>query len=161
MAIPARTSKENSVRGISRTFFTTSKAIQGRHILQSERLATLLIDVLRTNMNAGRLTVHDFVIMPDHIHLLLTLDSMMSVEKAMQFVKGSFSYRAKKELGYQGEIWQKGFSEVRITNRQSFLQHREYIHQNLVKGGLVDSPEKFPYSSAYLKKQKAAAAEAG
>ncbi len=58
---------------------------------------------------------------------------MTSIEKAMQLVKGGYSYRRKKELGYFGEIWQKGFSEVQITNRASFLKHREYTDQNPVK----------------------------
>jgi putative transposase len=156
MAIPTRNSKEEAVRSIARTFFATSKTIQGRHLLRSERLATLLIDVLRANAQSNKFTVHDFVIMPDHFHLLLTIDNMMTVEKAMQLVKGGFSYRAKKELGHQGEIWQKGFSEVRIQDRPSFLQHRSYIEQNPVKAGLVDSPEKFPYGSAYLKSKKQA-----
>jgi putative transposase len=46
--------------------------------------------------------------MSDHIHVLLSRDQMMSVEKAMQLIKGGFSYRAKKELGYMGEVWQPG-----------------------------------------------------
>lgn len=92
--------------------------------------------------------------MPGHVHLQLTVDESMNIEKAMQFVKGGFSYRAKKQLGYQGEIWQRGFTEVRILDRSSFLKHREYIEQNPVKAGLADSPEKYPYSSAYLKRQK-------
>jgi putative transposase len=156
MAIPVRNSREDAVRNIARTFFATSKTIQGRHLLQSQNLAALLIDVLRQNALANKFIVHDFVIMPDHIHLLLTVDSMMTIEKAMQYVKGGFSHRAKKELGYQGEIWQKGFSEVRIKDRPNFLKHRKYIHQNPVKAGLVDIPENFPYGSAYLKKQKQA-----
>ncbi len=69
----------------------------------------------------------------------------MSIEKAVQFIKGGFSYRVKKELGYSGEVWQRGFSDVRVEDRESFLRHREYIAQNPVKRGLVDSPEKFPY----------------
>jgi putative transposase len=85
---------------------------------------------------------------------------MTTIEKAMQLIKGGFSYRARKELGYQGGVWQKGFSEVRITDRQSFLKHREYIEQNPVKAGLVDSPETFRYSSIYLKRQKQTAAKA-
>ena len=92
-----------------------------------------MIDVLRSYVAAGKFVLHDFVVMPDHIHLLLTLDQLMSVEKAAQLVKGGFSYRAKKELGYAGEVWQKGFSEVRILDRQSFLAHRDYIEQNPVK----------------------------
>jgi putative transposase len=154
MAIPQRNSTQSALRGISRTFFVTSKTIEGRMILQSERLALLLIDVLRCYAKERKFVVHDFVVMPDHLHLQLTLDNTISIEKAMQFIKGGFSYRAKKELGYEGEIWQKGFSEVRIADRQSFLRHRDYIEQNPVKAGLVDSPEKFPFGSAFLKKQK-------
>ena len=58
-----------------------------------------------------------------------------------------------RNVKFTAEIWQPGFSEVRIKDRQSFLRHREYIEQNPVKARLVDSPEKFPYS-AYFKAQK-------
>jgi putative transposase len=132
----------------------------GLSLLQSERNATLFIDVLRSYVAAEKFQVHDFVVMPDHVHLLLTVGSDMSIEKAMQFIKGRFSYRLKKEFGYLGEVWQRGFSEVRIENRQSFLQHREYIAENPVKAGLVDSPEKFPFCFSYLAKKKAAGAKA-
>ena len=132
----------------------------GRPLLQSERNAMLFIDVLRSYVTAGKFEVHDFVVMPDHVHLLVTVGSDMSIEKAMQFIKGGFSYRLKKEFGYLGEIWQRGFSEVRIEDRQSFLQHRQYIAENPVRAGLVDSPEKFPYCFTYLAKKKAAGAKA-
>jgi hypothetical protein len=42
----------------------------------------------------------------------------------MQLIKGGFSYRLKREFGYQGEVWQRGFSEVRIRDGQSFLHER-------------------------------------
>ncbi|MGZ4860321.1 MAG: REP-associated tyrosine transposase [Candidatus Angelobacter sp.] len=161
MARPARNSEPETVRGIARTFFVTSKTAPNMAILRSQRMALLMIDVLRSYVAAGKFVLHDFVVMPDHIHLLVTLDQLMSVEKAMQLVKGGFSYRAKKELGYTGEVWQRGFSEVRILDRQSFLRHRDYIDQNPVKAGLADSPEKFPYGSAYFKHQRHAAAKAG
>ena len=132
----------------------------GRPLRQSERNAMLFIDVLRSYVTAGKFEVHDFVVMPDHVHLLVTVGSDMSIEKAMQFIKGGFSYRLKKEFGYLGEIWQRGFSEVRIEDRQSFLQHRQYIAENPVRAGLVDSPEKFPYCFTYLAKKKAAGAKA-
>jgi putative transposase len=65
----------------------------------------LLIDVLRRYVVAKKFRVLDFVVMPDHVHLLLTVDSEMSIERAMQFIKGGFSYRLKKETGYSGEVW--------------------------------------------------------
>ncbi len=132
----------------------------GRALLQSERNATLLIEVLRSYVAAGKFRLHDFVIMPDHVHLLITVHSDMTIERAMQFIKGGFSYQLKKRFGYSGEVWQRGFSEVRVEDRESFLQHREYIAQNPVKASLVDSPEKFPYCFTYLAARKAAGAKA-
>jgi putative transposase len=142
MARPRRNAAPDNILSPARTFFATTKTSQGRALLQSERNATLMINVLRSYVAAGKFRLHDFVIMPDHIHLLLTVDGDMTIEKAMQFIKGGFSYRLKKETGYLGDVWQPGFSEVRVEDRRSFLQHREYIAQNPVEADLVDSSEK-------------------
>ena len=161
MAKPARNSDPNSILSSSRTFFVTSKTISGRALLQTERNAMLLIDVMRSYVAAGHFKIHDFVIMPNHAHLLMTVSGKMSIEKAIGMIKGSFSYRLKKEHGYVGEVWQRGFSEVRADDRRNFLAHRDYIEQNPVKAGFVSKPENFPYCSAFLRQQKAAAAKAG
>ena len=127
----------------------------GRRLLPSERNAMLLIDVLRSNVAAGKFELHEFVIMPDHLHLLMTLPVDMTIEKAMQLIKGGFSYRLKRECGYQGEVWPGGFSEVRITDGQSFMQHREYIVQNPVKAGLADAAEQYPTATLIWQSKKA------
>jgi putative transposase len=122
-------------------------------------MAALFIEVLRTYMRSGKMTVHDSVIMPNHFHILMTVPGEMSIEKVMQLIKGSFSFRANKELGFRGEIWQRGYSDVRILNDQSFQQHREYIENNPVKAGLANSPEEYQFGTAYLKKKKHAGAK--
>jgi putative transposase len=155
MAKPARNASSEAVLSSERVFFVTTKTSMARRILQSERNAMLLIDVLRRNVATGKFQLHDFVIMPDHLHLLMTLPSDMTIEKAMQLVKGGFSYRLRKEYGFQGEVWQRGFSEVRVNNRQSWLQYRAYIGQNPVKAGLVETSLQYPYSYTYLARQKA------
>ena len=48
--------------------------------------------------------VHEFVFMPNHVHLLITPAPDVSLEKAMQFIKGGFSYRAGKELGSEARF---------------------------------------------------------
>ena len=154
MARPIRNADPKEILSSSRTFFVSTKTSLSRNLLQAESMANLLIDVLRSYVAAKKFIVNEFVVMPDHLHLLLTLDSKMSIEKAVQLVKGGFSYRAKKELGYLGEIWQRGFSEVRVDTRASDLAHRTYIYQNPVKAGLVDAPEKYPYCSLYLRAKK-------
>jgi putative transposase len=97
------------------------------------------------------------VIMPDHVHLLITVDEHLSVDKVMQLIKGRFSYRLKKEEKYLGEVWQKGFSEVRIYDQEAHDRFRNYIAQNPVKAGLVEQPLQYPYSLSYLTAKKAAA----
>jgi len=126
----------------------------GRSLLQSERNAMLLVDVLRSCVAERKFLLHDFVVMPDHLHLLLTVHEDMTIEKAMQLIKGRFSYRLKRECQYLGEVWQRGFSETRADDKESFARYREYIAQNPVKSGLVESAGQYPYCYSYLAKKK-------
>jgi len=70
------------------------------------------------------------------------------VEKAVQFIKGGFSYRAKKELGSNTEVWQKGFSDHRIRDASDYRIHAIYVRQNPVRKHLCEKAEQYPYSSA-------------
>ena len=160
MARPIRNSRPEEALSPSRTFFASTKTHMGQRLLQSERNAGLLIEVLRGHVAAGKFRLHDFVIMPDHVHLLLTVETGMSIEKAMQLIKGGFSFRLGKEFGFKGEVWQKGFSEVRVSDKPSFLQHKSYIAENPVKAGLAAAAGEYPFSYAYLAKRKAAGAKA-
>ena len=89
--------------------------------------------------------------MRNHFHAILTPAPEIPLERAMQFLKGGFSYRAKKELGMKFEIWQKGFKEHRIKDADDYRDHVEYIWNNPVRARLVLRPEDFPYSSARLR----------
>jgi putative transposase len=62
----------------------------GRALLQSERNATLLIDVLRSYVAAGKFELHDFVVMPNHVHLLITVSGDSTVERVMQSSRAAF-----------------------------------------------------------------------
>lgn len=114
----------------------------------------LLIDILRFYVMAHKFVLHDFVVMPNHLHVLITVDNLTSIEKAMQLIKGGFSYRVKKELAYRGEVWQPGFSEERILNRASFLKHRKYIDENPVKAGHRRCAGEIPIRISLFQKAK-------
>ena len=154
MAKPDRNASPNAILTPARVFFATTKTSMGRRLLQSERNAGLLIDVMRSLIAEHRFKLHDFVVMPDHLHVLLTVEDGMTIEKAMQLIKGRFSRRLTQEFGYLGEVWQRGFAEMQVINRESFLQHRQYIAMNPVKAGLVDSPEQYPFCFEFMAKQK-------
>jgi putative transposase len=81
--------------------------------------------------------LHAFVIMPDHLHLLIT--PVESVEKSVQLIKGGFSFRAKRELEWTGEIWQPGFTDHRIRDEEDWNRHLEYIRTNPVEARLIEN----------------------
>ena len=82
----------------TRTFFVTSTTVGRRALLQSDRMAQLLVDVLAENRRKKRFLLHEVVIMPNHFHLLLTPAAEVPLEKPLQLIKGGFSYRAKREI---------------------------------------------------------------
>jgi len=90
----------------------------------------------------------------NHVHMLITVDGEMSIEKAVQLMKGSFSYRAKNEAGFLGEVWQRGFSDMRVKDEASYVAFRCYIHDNPVKAGLVSRAEDYRFGSVYLRQSK-------
>ena len=90
MARPSRNAQTEHARSSARTFFATTRTSQGRALLQSERNATLMIDVLRSYVAAKKFRLHDFVIMPHHLHLLLTVGEGMTIERACNSSKAGF-----------------------------------------------------------------------
>jgi putative transposase len=130
----------------AQTYMITTSTWERRALFRNERWARLLIDTLY-KYRASAYLLHEFVVMPDHIHVLLTPNT--SLEKAVQFIKGAFSYRAKKELGSGMEIWQKGFSDHRIRDASDYALHISYIHQNPVKEHFCAKTDDYPHSSAH------------
>ena len=149
MSIPIRNADRSHVIASERTFFVTSSTWRKCGLLQSTRAAGLLVDVLYHYREQQKYLLHEFVIMPDHFHLLITVGAETTVEKAVQLIKGGFAFRAGRELGFRVPVWQKGFSEVRVSGRDAFIGVREYIHANPVKRFLVEAGTDYPYSSAH------------
>ena len=148
MAIPHRRSTPLRAVAGTRTFFVTSSIESKQNLLQSERSAGLFVRVLYDYRAQGKFRLHEFVVMPDHFHLLITLGCDITIERAMQFIKGGFAFRAGQELGFRSPVWQKGFSEVRILDFDAFQKVSEYIRNNPVARHLVSDAAEFPYSSA-------------
>ncbi len=82
--------------------------------------------------------------MPDHVHALIKPASEISLERAVQFIKGGFSFRLKSRF----PVWQAGFSNHRVRNFEDYQNHREYIWLNPVRAGLSERAEAYRYSSA-------------
>jgi putative transposase len=134
MAHPPRTAN-------SGTFFLTAITHNRRRLFQVDANASLFTDTLQHYRSEGHYKLHAFVVMPDHVHLLLTTDDLSS---AIQRIKGGFSHR----LASKSPVWQRGFTDHMILNREQFETRRKYIHQNAVLEHLVERAEDYPHSSA-------------
>ena len=128
----------------TRTYFVTAVTAQRRCIFQVSATAELLKQTLLGYRGQGKFLLHAFVIMPDHLHALITPAADVSLEKAMQFIKGGFSFQFKSKL----DVWIRGFNESQIMTQAKFANCVRYIEENPVRRGLVSTPEAHPFSSA-------------
>jgi putative transposase len=127
-----------------RTYLITSVTAQRRSLFQITASAELLRQTIFDYREQGKFLLHAFVIMPDHFHAIMTPAPEVSLEKAVQFIKGGFSFRFKSKL----DVWMKSFNESQILTADKFRNTVHYIEQNPVRRGLVLSPEVYRYSSA-------------
>ncbi|HEX6466759.1 MAG TPA: transposase [Terriglobales bacterium] len=132
----------------SRTFFITSITYNRQPIFRREPMARLLLEILFAYRDQGLFRVHEFVLMPDHFHMLLSPSEKLSLEQAVQRIKGGFSFRAGKEHDSRQEIWQRSFTHHHIREVEDYRRHRDYILQNPVRARLVRDAREYAYSSA-------------
>ena len=131
-----------------RTFFVTAATWGRRAIFRAEPMAQLFIDTLQRYRSQDKFRLYEFVLMPDHFHALLTPAPDTPLEKAVQLIKGGFSFRAKKELGSNLEVWGTGYTEHRVKDADDYRQHVAYIHENPVRANLAETPLGYLYGSA-------------
>lgn len=129
------------------TYFVSAQTWGRRSLFQAELMAGLFVNTLYRYRSEGRFLLHEFVLMPEHFHLIVTPIGI-TIERTMQFIKGGFSYRVKKELNSAVEVWQRGSTDHRIRSYQDYLRHVEYIRMNPLRAGICENPEVYPYSSA-------------
>jgi REP-associated tyrosine transposase len=132
-----------------RTFFVTSVTWERRPLFRSERAAALFLNTLFKYRDRGVFQLYEFVLMPDHFHLLPAPKPTLALERAMQFIKGGYSHRFMKETGSRMEIWERSFTNHRVRDEADYEKHRVYIQLNPVRAGLVTRPQDYPYSSAH------------
>ena len=137
MAIPARSARPG-------TYFVTSRTFNSRRVFQVERNAELFLDTLQHYERERNYELHAFVVMPDHIHLLLT-PTGVALERAMMLIKGGFSHRLASKL----PVWQKSFTDHRIRDNDDLVKHCNYIHENPVRAHICSKPEDYRFSSAF------------
>ena len=123
------------------TYFVTTDAWQNRAIFRVREVAEIVTQRIISCRDEGSYLLHEFVLMPNHLHLLLTPASNTSLERAIQLIKGGGSHQIHKQLGHKMQIWQPGFHEWTVRDSRDYAARREYIRMNPVVAKLVNRPE--------------------
>jgi putative transposase len=97
-----------------------------------------------------RIDLHGAVVMPDHVHLLLTPlpdehGWPYPLPAILKLIKGVSARNVNKLLGTSGPVWQEESLEHTVRNDGNFQEKLEYIRQNPVRRGLVTNPEDYPW----------------
>jgi len=130
------------------TYFVTTNSFQSTFLFQVQQTAEIVIAKILEYRDRQNYLLHDFVLMPNQLHLILTPLSAVSLEKAMQLIKGGSSHEIHRVRGNRAEIWQAGFHESRVTSWSEYQKKRDYVQYNPVAARLVDKVEEWAYGSA-------------
>lgn len=96
--------------------------------------------------------LHAWVVMPNHVHVLLTPLEDVHFPTIMHSIKSYTANEANKIAGRSGQFWQLESFDRYIRNLKHFVGVIRYIENNPVKAGLCRSPEEWPFSSASFEK---------
>jgi putative transposase len=141
MSIPKR---HQSTPG---TYFLTSRTWQSRPIFKSSAPCEVFIESLLHYREDGAYALHEFVLMPDHFHVLLTPGDEVTLERAVQFIKGGSAKRIRDRLLFRFPIWQRGFSDHRIRDAADYESHAQYVAANPLKKNLAAEVAEYPWCS--------------
>ncbi|MEA1981779.1 MAG: transposase [candidate division Zixibacteria bacterium] len=125
-------------------------------IFKNKDIANTLVKILQFYSDKKIYTLHAYVIMPDHVHILLERLNDKSISSIVQNIKKYFTYKYKnrsivsdKFIIKDGKfrLWQTGFDEVTIYSEKQYRIKYEYILNNPVKSGMVKKAEEYKWSS--------------
>jgi putative transposase len=129
-------------------FVSTVTRIRG-NVFRDEKICRGILELFEGYRKRERLDCLGYVLMPDHLHVLLRqAEDGDGVIKCMTDFKKMSSLRFKHPLGLPHGIWAAGYDDVAVPGLDAVRTKLRYILFNPVKRGLVDHPENYVWSSA-------------
>jgi putative transposase len=89
--------------------------------------------------------VSGYVVMPEHVHLLISEPERASLSLALQMLKQITAHQLRPPEG--SPFWQPRYYDFNVWSEDKRIEKLRYIHRNPVKRGLVERPEDWPWSS--------------
>jgi putative transposase len=132
----------------SGVYFITTDTWQRRQLFLSPEPAGIVLEQILECRDRGCYRLHAFVLMPEHLHMLITPGVETSLERTLMMIKGGSSFRIRKELNFKFPIWQRGYHDRWIRDLQEYRIRKQYIDLNPLKAGLVETSQAYAFGSA-------------
>ena len=129
-------------------YFVTTDTWQKHPLFINTVLANIVVEQILSCRDRGFYKLHAFVLMPDHLHVLLTPGETTTIEKAMQMIKGGSAHRIGVERPQEFPIWHSGFHDRWMRDAEEYRGSKQYIEQNPVEAKLVERAEDYAFSLA-------------
>jgi putative transposase len=121
--------------------FITWSCCQRRPLLDGEVARDLFLTMLELMRERYRFGVVGYVVMPEHIHLLISEPQIGDPSTVVQAVKLGFTQRWRGTRGISGQFWQRRFYDFNVWSQRKEVEKLKYMHRNPVVRGLVEKPE--------------------
>jgi putative transposase len=105
------------------------------------------LSILETYLTAFNIQLHAFVLMNNHIHLLLTANQHGAISKLMQNLGRDYVHYFNKRYQRVGTLWDGRFKDSLVDTDQYFLTCQRYIELNPVRANIVVHPAEYHWSS--------------
>ncbi len=123
------------------------RAVDGMPCLTTDMDRNVFLKYLREAMDGQDFHLHAFVLMSNHVHLLATGLGRGAVSKVMHSVGLRYAGYFNRQADRTGPLFQGRYWASLIDSQSYFFQAMRYIELNPVRAGMVDGPERFPWSS--------------
>jgi len=91
--------------------------------------------------------IHAYMLMTNHVHLLVTPRAEGAIGRMMQSIGGSYTFYVNETYERTGTLWEGRYRSATIDSERYLLTCMRYIELNPVRAGLLTRPENHPYSS--------------
>ena len=125
--------------------FLTFSCYRRLPLLNSHAAYSIFEQELETVRSRYGFVVTGYVLMPEHVHLLVSEPPTGSLSIALQVLKQQTSRKLKKPGAVQ--FWQRRYYDFNVWTKEKIVEKLNYIHRNPVERGLAAKPEDWPWSS--------------
>lgn len=117
------------------SYFITIATKDGKRYFAEEKLRQIVEKQIKALENRFYLKIDAFVVMPDHVHLIISFyeDTGVSLSRVVQALKSLVAKDARENLRLEDNIWQRGFYDHIIRNGKDYLEKMRYVINNLLK----------------------------